>query len=984
MNAVALRSRLPRAAVLAMTALLVISPRADGQGLLEVKQFKLHNGMTVWLNNDPTQPKIFGAVVVKAGAKECPNTGIAHYLEHLMFKGTKRIGTVDYGKERPWLDSITRQYDLLAHTTDASQRLSIQRGINELSVKAGQYAIPNEYSNLISRYGGTRLNAYTSFEETVFHNYFSSQYLRQWCELNAERLLNPVFRLFQGELEAVYEEKNMYADNLLTATAEKVQQYALKGTPYAYPIIGATDSLKNPRLSEMYRFFKTYYVPENMGLILCGDLRLANDSISGHMTMSQLQALLERTFGQLPPSDHPVKETPRAKLRDFRHTEAFRVKVPVPLVKATGYLWQAPSERDSDYIAFQVMVPMLSNPSKTGFIDSLVTAGRLFYAMGIDRGYNFKDFSAYGFGLVPRLPFGSRKKAELLCLAQVGRLKRGAFSDQQLATEKLTLQRNMMLDLETISGRSTAMINAFSHDLQWSDIISRYKAVARVTRADIMRVARRWLGDDSLKIVKTFGRYPKEHVSQPGYKPVTPPHAGEQSDYAKAMAQEPVAQLTPKTVDFGRDAASTPLTPLVSLYTAKNPANDVYTLKLIYRTGENNDPRLSVLADYLNRIGTRQHSHQAFGQLLRQYGTSLAVSSSPTSFTVTLTGLEPYLDKALTLLREWLTEPKADHRQLRRLAKTARLDRYTLLKDNAGIADAVMEYAAKKEGSAHLTRLSAKDIGRLRDDSLLQLFHEVQTYQTDIAYCGRQSADAIAPLLRQQLPLDRASRPWQRAGRQLQAYGERVVYLYDNPSARQTIVGAYQPVPAQPDMDSRARLTLWGNYFGGGMQSVLFQEVREFRALAYSAHGTTLQPDLRTRANDRCGFYAKIGTQGDKAMQTLTLLDSLLDHMPARRSNMEAARQAVVNGINNGYPTFRDLPVYVANNRLLGYGHDPGADLLHALDTLGIDDIMAFYRDHVRQQPRALIVVGNKRMLDMDRLRRMGRVVELKARDVCK
>lgn len=285
-----------------MLLLLLFLPLSamKAQDLLRVEQFKLHNGLTVWVNNDPTQPKVFGAIVVRAGAKDCPNTGIAHYLEHLLFKGTQQIGTTDFAAERPWLDSITTQYDLLARTQDNAQRLAIQRHINELSIKAADYAIPNEFNNLISRYGGTRLNAYTSFDETVFHNYFSPQYLSQWCQLYADRLRDPVFRLFQGELETVYEEKNMYADNMLGSAAEKLQQYAFAGTPYAYPIIGATDSLKNPRLSEMYRFFKQYYVPENMGLILCGDLRGLDKD------------LLERTFGQLPSSDHAIAKTPKS------------------------------------------------------------------------------------------------------------------------------------------------------------------------------------------------------------------------------------------------------------------------------------------------------------------------------------------------------------------------------------------------------------------------------------------------------------------------------------------------------------------------------------------------------------------------------------------------------------------------------------------------------------------------------------------------
>lgn len=207
--------------------------------------FTLSNGLTVWLNEDHAQPKVFGAVVVKAGLRIVPTRVLLIISSTFSSKVRKKIGTTDYAKEKPWLDSIAAEYDRLAKTTDATRRIAIQRHINELSIRAADYAIPNEFGNLIDRFGGTGLNAYTSFDETVFHNTFSPQYIRQWCELNAERMRDPVFRLFQGELETVYEEKNMYTDNLLASTAEKAQQIALAGTPYAYPIIGATDSLKN-------------------------------------------------------------------------------------------------------------------------------------------------------------------------------------------------------------------------------------------------------------------------------------------------------------------------------------------------------------------------------------------------------------------------------------------------------------------------------------------------------------------------------------------------------------------------------------------------------------------------------------------------------------------------------------------------------------------------------------------------------------------
>ena len=253
----------------ALTACCAIAQQASQ---LTVKELTLKNGMTVWLNEDHTQPKVYGAVVVKAGAKDCPGTGIAHYFEHIMFKGTERMGTIDYEAERPWLDSISAQYDLLAKTADAAGRTAIQQKINELSLKAADYAIPNEFNRLISKYGGSNLNAATGMDVTYYHNTFLPQFMEQWCWLNSERMLKPVFRSFQAELENVYEEKNR-SEDAMGGALDKALKAVFGNHPYAQPIIGTTENLKNPRLSEMEAFYRQYYAAQNMGLILCGDFK---------------------------------------------------------------------------------------------------------------------------------------------------------------------------------------------------------------------------------------------------------------------------------------------------------------------------------------------------------------------------------------------------------------------------------------------------------------------------------------------------------------------------------------------------------------------------------------------------------------------------------------------------------------------------------------------------------------------------------------
>ena len=940
---------------------------ACAQGAWDVQTLRLHNGFTVWLNVDHSQPKVYGAVVVKAGAKDCPNTGIAHYFEHLMFKGTDKIGTVNYEKEKLWLDSISHQYDLLAATSDAARRQAIQKHINALSARAADYAIPNEFENLITRFGGTGLNAYTSFDETVFHNTFSPQYLPQWCELYAERFLSPVFRLFQGELETVYEEKNMYADNMLVQAAEAAQRYALAGTPYAYPIIGATDSLKNPRLSEMMRFFHRYYVAGNMGLILSGDLH--TDSIV---------PLLERTFGRLSMGEAP--QTPKAVLRDFRGSKPLKLKLPIPVVKAEGYAFLAPQEGSRDEAPFQVMMTMLSNPSHTGLLDSLDNAGKVMAAMA--GSYYFKDFGAFGFGFVPNLPFGSKKKASRLCWQAIDRLRTGQFTDAQLQAVKRSLQRQKLLSLETISGRSSAMINAFSHGFSWQDVLGQAKRVNSVTHDDVVRVARTYFNDDSLVVKKAFGRYHKEKVAQPGYKPVHAPHAGEQSAYAKQLEAQPVDSVAPKLVDFKHDVAERSLRPLVRLYGVRNPDNEIFSLQLCYRRGSASDHHIEILGDYLNRVGTVSMSRQQLGRALQQLGATLSVSADADNVKVTLMGFDSQFVPALRLLRSFLDSAAVDDAKLRICRKELKLDRRSFLKENANIADAVYQKVAFGDSSSFLTRLTVKEARRIKASDLVELFREVQRSQLDMIYTGTLPVDSVVRLVETALPLNRVSRPWCPGLHTLQSVSVPTVYVYDNPLARQTIVGSYQQVGALPTEAQRVPFHLWGTYFGGSMSSVLFQDIREFRSYAYYAYGRWLQPDLLVHPQSPCAYVTRLGCQSDKTMAALGVLDSVLRDMPVREGNIRAARQGLVNVINNGYPVFRSLGGFVAACRLKGYTNDPDSATLSLLPALGIEDVTRFYRAHVQTTPACYIIVGDKRQLDIEQLRRYGRVVFLQKHDI--
>ncbi len=418
---------------------------AQSSDVLKVKEARLSNGMTVWLNEDHSQPKVYGAVVVKAGAKDCPNTGIAHYFEHILFKGTEEIGTVDYQAEKPWLDSISAKYDQLAATKDEASRLAIQKDISRLSQKAGEYAIPNEFNRLISKYGGSALNAGTSWDFTYYHNIFTPQYMAQWCQLNSDRLINPVFRLFQGELETVYEEKNMYADDMMSSAMEKIFLELFQDRPYAYPVIGSTENLKNPKLSEMREFYKKYYVACNMGLVLCGDFDSDN-----------IMPLLEQTFGRIPRGVEPPHV--KSPLPDITSERTVEIKIPVPLVSIEMLAFKTPTTYEKDANALDIAFKLLSN-GQAGMLDSLTNEGT--FLMAVAQTVSLNDAGCGLMVVVPNL-LASKKKAEGACLNQLGRIINGDFSDEMFNTLKLEAIRESNRQLETISNRAEQMVEVMA------------------------------------------------------------------------------------------------------------------------------------------------------------------------------------------------------------------------------------------------------------------------------------------------------------------------------------------------------------------------------------------------------------------------------------------------------------------------------------------------------------------------------------------
>lgn len=943
--------------------------QAEDLNALKVKEYRLENGLTVWLNEDHSQPKVFGAVVVKAGAKDCPDTGIAHYFEHMMFKGTDRIGTLDYESEKVLLDSIAMKYDELAMTEDTAARARLQKEINELSIRSSEYVIPNEFNRLINRFGGSGLNAATSYDATIYFNTFSPQYMVQWAEINSERLINPVFRLFQSELETVYEEKNMYGDFIGGQVMDTLMARYFGPHPYAYPIIGSTKNLKNPRLTEMHKFFEDYYVASNMALILSGDF-----------DAQQVMPILEKAFSRIRSGNAPKQE--KVMLPPFNGRETMKVKFPIPFIKAMGLGFRGVSANHEDQVALNIAVNLLNNSNGTGYLDKLMVEHKLMGALAINESMNEAGILAVA--IMPKLLIQSYSSAEKMVWDEINRVKNGDFSDEMFNSLKLEQKRQYASSLENIDSRATIMMNLFSQGKSWNDYLNEVARIESITKEDVVRVAQKYFSNNYLCVTKSTGKYPKDNLPKPAFSPVVPRNADASSSYAKQLEKIPEQQVAPRIIDFEKDVKTSKLTPLVTLYTTPNPLNDIFTLNISYGIGALEQPELMQLTNYLQLLGTESLSFEQFRSRLQSIGSTLAFDVTPDAFVMKVTGFDNHIDETMELVGDFIRHAKADDKKLRQIVDDAKVSEKAFFKSGDNVASALLEQVKYGDQSRYLRKLSLSQIKKLKGKDMLAIYDKVRSVQCDLHYCGTLPVEKVIGTIRQHLPLERttvaSNSPYYR---ELKQYDRPTVFFIDMPDMAQSIVYGYVKGDPVDDKASRHASRLFSVYFGGDMSSLMFQEIREFRSFAYRTSGRYQLPN-HAHKGTAGSFTAMLSTQSDKTLDALGVLDSLIREMPLKPERMEAVKQTLVNRINNDYPPFRNLSEKVASTRMEGFDRDPAEEFLRDIATMDMQDISRFYRDQISGRPVVYVIAGNRKHIDMKKLAKYGTIIKVKKKDIYK
>ncbi|MDR2383230.1 MAG: insulinase family protein [Prevotellaceae bacterium] len=941
---------------------IIANINTNAQGL---KAFKLPNGLSVFVWEDAMSPDVFGMVAVNVGSKEDPEeyTGLAHYLEHMMFKGTEKIGTLDWEKEKPVYEQIIAKYDEYAKTADPIQREAISKEINKLTVESAKYHLLNDFSNLTKGIGGENLNAFTSYDYTCYQSSFPPGEIYKWLELNSERFINPVFRSFQPELETVYEEYNMYQDEQNSRINEFILNTAFAGHPYARSIVGLPEHLKNPQLSRLTEFYRNWYVPDNMALILVGNVKT-----------SEILSIIKDKFGRL--ENRPVPERksyPENPVKGRKEVSAKLSPYPQTVLAFAG----CPLGNE-DYIAMEICTSILSNSSRTGLIDKLVIDGDL-----LSGGSGLLSLKDRGEILVSAIPyydmnqrrFESLKSTEKTLLKEIKKLQEGNFEEWLIQSIKNEMIRNFDLLMENNERKASKLVEIFIYGKNLEDLLNYKDIVASVSIEKVKETAKKYFGSDYYAIFLNEGKPSKgKELEKPSYEPIQPVR-GVESEYAKIFRLLPVKYAVNNSYANIDDVKIRQINDRSKLFYTYNPENDIFTLTLKFGVGAEKMPKLELSAALMNNAGIMgQMEAQALKQEFSNLGATCRYYVDDSYLYVIMNGFETNLETSCNLLTRQVLLPQLDEKQMNSL-KGSYIQRRAIEKTiNETLQDALDEYLLYMNKSKYIDRLTMNEINEMSVSNLTGEFQRATDYEAEIHYVGALPIEQVYDILSKNLPLkqgEKASSSPEEKDRT--NYTENTVLFLPNNDAKQSMIYFYiQGDDYKKEKDPY--INAFNQYFGVGFNGLIMQEIREYRSMAYSAGGYYLKPSIE---NKKAYFIGAIGTQADKTLDAIEVYMDLLTNMPQYPDRISNIKNFLKETATVEKPHFRNASQTYQSWKLRGYTKSPAETNKDAIDNLTFDDIVKFYNENIKGRPIVTAIVGNPKMIDTKILEKYGKVIKL-------
>jgi len=923
---------------------------------LGVRIYTLKNGMKVYLSVNKDQPRIQTLIGVRVGGKNDPaeTTGLAHYFEHLMFKGTKNFGTSDYAAEKPLLDRIEALFEEHRRTTDEAQRKAIYAQIDSISQEASKIAIPNEYDKLMAAIGADGTNAFTSYDVTCYVENIPSNEVENWAKIQADRFRNPVLRLFHTELETVYEEYNMSLTRDFWKVNDTLMRMLFPFHPYGVQtVIGKGEHLKNPSLVNIKNFFDTYYVPNNMAICMAGDL-------DPDATMDIIVKYFGRMKSKSVPELKAEAETPVKKAeKEVIGLESESVTI--------GFRLPAANNRDMQTLAF---IDYMITNGKAGLLDlNLIQKQKI-----LSGGSGINTMADYSVFQLTGKPKAGQKLEEVrdLLLEQLDNFKKGEFDESLMKAVLNNFRLEMYYKQQSPGHIAWLMLISFVNQTDWADEVNNIEMLAGLSKQDVMEVANRYFGDDYAVVYKREGKPDIEKIEKPAITPISA-NRDYESDFLRSIKESKAEPIAPLFVDYNTDMSKLQAKNNIEVLYKHNDTNPTFSLTYVFEMGNDHDRVLGTAFSYLSYLGTSTKTAEQIKSELYALACSFGVQATNDRVYVYIRGLSDNFEKAVALLEERLADPVADSEAYKNLVIDILKNRQNAKLSQGTIFSRLNSYAQWGPKSPVRNMLSSNELKNLNPEELLSRIKNLKNFERKVLYYGPLPETEIVEAINNYHAAAENLQPVPDPVRYTeQATDQNLVLLahYDAKQIYMSIVskGTAFDKAIEPDR------TMYNMYFGGGMSSIVFQEMREARGLAYSAYA-----DYGSPSKPENSYYltAFIATQNDKMKDAADAFKSILNDMPESEKAFDIAKENLLTNIRTQRTLREEVLWSYLNAKKFGYDTDSRKELFEKAQAMTLADVKAFQEKYVKGLPYTYCILGDTKELNQNDLKSFGTVKRL-------
>jgi len=928
-----------------------------------VRIYTLDNGLKVYLSVNRDEPRIKTFIPVKAGSTYDPaeTTGLAHYLEHMMFKGTNRIGSTDWEKESDLINQLSDLFEKHKNTTDPKEKAKVYAEIDKISAEAAKYTVANEYDKLVSSIGAKGTNAYTTLERTVYMNDIPTNELDKWLAIEKERFSNLVLRLFHTELETVYEEFNMSQDRDGRKLSYALSAGLYPNHPYGtQTTLGRAEHLKNPSMINIHNYFNSYYVPNNMSIALSGDLDFEE-------TIKKIDA----TFGQLKPGNVPDFKSPVEKpilkpvVKEVFGPDAERLSL--------AFRFDGLQSKDEKYVT---LIDGILNNSKAGLIDLNLNQEQRVLRAGC-----YPNFAIYyGAHTFYGMPRQGQKLEEVkdLILGEIEKIKKGEFEDWMIEAV-INDTRLSKIRAQESNWRAHEFASTFANKVSWADNLKFIDELEKVTKEELVAFANEKYKDNYVVVYKRQGK--DENVVKVEKPQITPIKIDRksQSEFYRELTGKETPALKPLWVDFEKEIKSEELAKGLTFDYLKNKDNELFKLIYIFDMGKNNNKKLPIAVNYLPYIGTDKYSASELQKEMFKYGLSFGVNASDDRCYVYISGLEKSYDKGLELIEHLLANATPDtdaySKYIDGIIKK-RADKK--LNKDVILHRALMNYGKYGKKSAYTDILTEDELRAINPKELTDLVAQLQNYKHRAFYYGSNESELVAQTLKNKHKLAPelidTPKPIEYPE---QAIEENEIFFVDYDMVQANLIMLSKDEKLNTDILPEARL--FNEYYGGSMASIIFQEIRESRALAYSAYSAYTVPSKKDQSHYSFSYVA---TSADKVKDATDALLDLLNDMPYEEKQFNEAKNSMLKKIESERITKENVYWTYLRNLDKGINYDYRKDVYNTVKGEDIETLKTFFNEHIANKKHRFLVVGNKNEVDMKVLSKLGKVKILELEEV--